>query len=121
MNAKAETAPRLDPLKWVVALAIVGGGVYANAMFGTEPFIYRLLAGVALGIGVAFILMQTAQGQATWRLAKEANVEIRKVVWPNRTETTQTTLIVVVVVLIVALLLWGLDSGVSWIVRAIIG
>ena len=121
MNAKAETAPRFDPFKWVVALAIVGVGIYANALFGTEPFIYRLLAGVALGVVVAFILMQTSQGNATWKLAKEANVEIRKVVWPSRSETTQTTLIVLVVVLIVALLLWGLDSGVSWIVQAIIG
>ena len=122
MNAKAETtAQRLDPLKWIVALAIVGGGVYANAIYGAEPFLYRLIAGLALGAVVAGILMQTAQGQATWKLAKEANVEIRKVVWPNRTETTQTTLIVVVVVLLVALLLWGLDSGVSWIVQGVIG
>ena len=70
---------------------------------------------------MAFILIQTSQCQSTWKLAKEANVEIRKVVWPNRTETTQTTLIVVVVVLLVALMLWGLDSGVSWIVQGVIG
>lgn len=121
MNAKAEAAPRLDPLKWVVALAVVVGGVYANAIFGTEPFLYRLIAGVALGGIVAFILMQTTQGQATWKLAKEANVEVRKVVWPNRSETSQTTLIVLIVVIVVAAMLWGLDSGVSWVVQAIIG
>mgnify|MGYP001222228036 FL=1 len=122
MNAKAETtASKLDPFKWIVAIAIVGGGVYVNAMYAAEPFLYRLIAGLALGAVVAVILMQTAQGQSTWKLAKEANVEIRKVVWPNRTETTQTTLIVVVVVLLVALMLWGLDSGVSWIVQGVIG
>jgi preprotein translocase subunit SecE len=42
-------------------------------------------------------------------------------VWPTPQETTQTTLIVVVVVLIVALLLWGIDSGLSWGVKGIIG
>ncbi|TIR54961.1 MAG: preprotein translocase subunit SecE, partial [Mesorhizobium sp.] len=47
--------------------------------------------------------------------------EIRKVVWPTRQETTQTTLIVVAVVLVMALLLWGLDSLLGWLVSLIVG
>ena len=47
--------------------------------------------------------------------------EIRKVVWPTRQETTQTTLIVVAVVLVMALLLWGLDSLLGWLVSMIVG
>ncbi|MEC8819383.1 MAG: preprotein translocase subunit SecE, partial [Pseudomonadota bacterium] len=43
------------------------------------------------------------------------------VVWPSRQETTQTTLIVVVVVIFVALILWGMDSTLSWSIRSIIG
>jgi preprotein translocase subunit SecE len=54
-------------------------------------------------------------------LAKEARVEIRKVVWPTRQETTQTTLIVVAVVLVMSLLLWGVDSLLGWIVSLIVG
>lgn len=64
-------------------------------------------------------------GGARWNflasLAKEARVEIRKVVWPSRQETTQTTLIVVAVVLVMALLLWGLDSLLGWLVSMIVG
>jgi preprotein translocase subunit SecE len=52
---------------------------------------------------------------------KEARNEIRQVVWPNRQETMQTTLIVVAVVLVMALLLWGLDSLLSWAVSSLIG
>ncbi|MBP5143215.1 preprotein translocase subunit SecE, partial [Pseudomonas chlororaphis] len=52
---------------------------------------------------------------------KEARTEIRKVVWPTRQETTQTTLIVVAVVLVMALLLWGLDSLLGWLVSLIVG
>ena len=52
---------------------------------------------------------------------KEARIEIRKVVWPTRQETTQTTLIVVAVVLVMALLLWGLDSLLGWLVSLIVG
>ncbi len=31
------------------------------------------------------------KGRAVWDLAREARVEVRKVVWPSRQETTQTT------------------------------
>ena len=48
-------------------------------------------------------------------------MEIRKVVWPTRPELVQTTAIVVVFVLVVALLLWGMDSLISWLVAGFIG
>ncbi len=122
MNAKAETLlDRLDPLKWLVAIAVVLGGVYANSLYAAEPFLYRLLAGLGLFAVVVVLLLQTTQGRGAWKLAKEANVEIRKVVWPNRTETTQTTLLVLVTVVAVALLLWGLDTVVSLAIVSIIG
>ena len=73
---------------------------------------------VSVVLGVA---LQTEKGAWAWNLAKEARVEIRKVVWPTTQETTQTTLIVVGVVIVVALILWGLDSSLSWGVRGIIG
>ena len=64
---------------------------------------------------------ELAKGQAFFALAKEARAEIRKVVWPTRQETTQTTLIVVAVVLVMALLLWGLDTLLGWLVSMIVG
>jgi preprotein translocase subunit SecE len=122
MTSKVEDqAPQYDSAKWFVAVAIILAGVYANSYFATEPLIYRAIAGLALaGVAVAVIL-QTAVGQATWDLAKESRVEIRKVVWPTRQETVQTTLIVVAVVIFVSLVLWVLDSGLSWIIQAVIG
>jgi preprotein translocase subunit SecE len=72
--------------------------------------------------GVAgWLATLTVKGKAFVTLCLEAKTEIRKVVWPTRTETTQTTLIVVVVVMIVALILWALDSLLSWIITFIIG
>jgi preprotein translocase subunit SecE len=47
---------------------------------------------------------------------KGSRTEIRKVVWPTRQETVQTTMIVVAFVVLVALLLWGLDSLLGWLV-----
>ena len=48
-------------------------------------------------------------------------VSVRKVVWPGRTETTQTTLLVVVMVFVVALLLWLYDSLLGWLIRLLTG
>ena len=61
------------------------------------------------------------KGAIAATLLKEARVEIRKVVWPTRPELVQTTAIVVVFVLVVALLLWGMDSLISWLVAGFIG
>lgn len=122
MNVKAEAkGSRFDLLKWLVVAALVIVGVVGNQYFSAEPILYRVLALLVIAALAGVIALQTSKGQAFWVLAKEARVEIRKVVWPTRQETTQTTLIVVAVVLIMALLLWGLDSLLGWLVSLIVG
>ncbi|GLK89850.1 preprotein translocase subunit SecE [Pseudomonas turukhanskensis] len=122
MTVKAEAKEsRFDLLKWLVVAALVVVGVVGNQFFSGEPILYRVLGLLALAAVAAFVGLQTAKGQAFFGLAKEARVEIRKVVWPTRQETTQTTLIVVAVVLVMALLLWGLDSLLGWLVSMIVG
>ena len=125
MNAKAKAAETgssgADIAVWVVVLAILAGGVYANAYFASVAVLYRVLAGIVIAGVAAGIALQSSQGRSAWSLVKEARTEVRKVVWPTRQETTQTTLIVVVVVFLVGLLLWGLDSALSWGVQATIG
>jgi len=111
----------LDWLKWLVVAAILGGGVYGNWYYQDESLLIRVLALLA-GAGVAvFIAIQTERGRSTWNLMKEARSEIRRVVWPSNQETTQTTLVVLVLVLVFALILWGLDSFLSWFVSSVIG
>ena len=122
MSSKVEDqAPKLDSVKWLLVVAVILGGVYANSFYATEPLLYRAIAGLVLVAIVIGIMLQTVIGQATWDLAKESRVEIRKVVWPTRQETVQTTMIVVAVVIVVALILWALDSSVSWVVQGVIG
>lgn len=122
MSTKAETSDsRFDILKWVVVAVIVCAGIYGNHYFAAEAVLYRAVALVALGLVAGFVALQTEKGKSFWSLLKEARIEIRKVVWPTRTETTQTTLIVVAVVLIMALILWGLDTLLGWIITKFIG
>lgn len=122
MSTKVEeTAYRLDTAKWLLVFAIVAAGIYGNTIYATVTLLYRALAGVAIAGLVVAIGLQTEKGRAVWDLAKEARIEVRKVVWPTRQETTQTTLIVVAVVLFVSLILWGLDSVLSWAIQGLIG
>ncbi|WP_445939158.1 preprotein translocase subunit SecE [Pseudomonas sp.] len=122
MNVKAEAKDsRFDLLKWLVVAALVIAGVVGNQYFSAEPILYRVLALLVVAVLAGVIALQTAKGKAFWVLAKEARVEIRKVVWPTRQETTQTTLIVVAVVLVMSLLLWGVDSLLGWLVSLIVG
>jgi len=116
-----QAASRLDTPKWLVVYALIILGVAGNHHFGDESLLYRVLALVVLALVAGFIALQTVKGRSIARLFKEAKVEIRKVVWPTRPELLQTTAIVLVFVLFVALVLWGMDSLVAWIVSGFIG
>ena len=121
-NPGADTSSGvLDWFKWLIVTALAAAGVYGNWFFRDESLLYRVLALVAIGIVAVLIALTTRTGGATWSLMKDARAEIRKVVWPTRTETNQTTMIVLLLVVLFALLLWGLDSLLSWIVASVIG
>ena len=122
MTSKVEGSEnRLDALKWLAVALLVAVGVVGNQYFSAEPILYRVLVLLVLAAVAGFLAFQTAKGKAFAVLLKEARVEIRKVVWPTRQETTQTTMIVVLVVLLMALMLWGLDSLLGWLVSLIVG
>lgn len=122
MNAKtSETHYRLDSLKWLLVIGVVAGGIWANSVYAVAPFLYRLGIGLGLVFLAVLIAFYTAKGKAVWDLAKEARVELRKVVWPTRTEWTQTTLIVVVAVILVAALLALIDWLLNLAIQGVIG
>ena len=116
-----QSHPILDRLKWLAVALMVGAGVVGNWYFGEHSLLNRVLALVALAVVAGFVILQTDRGRAMWDLAREARTEIRRVVWPTRQETTQTTFMVVLLVLLFALVLWGLDSLLSWLVSSVIG
>lgn len=122
MNTNVENkAGSLDWLKWLIVVGLLAGGVFANWYYQDEMLLLRVagLLGIA---GVAVLLaLQTDRGRAIWSLLKEARTEVRRVVWPSNQETTQTTLVVLLLVFVFALILWGLDALLGWIVSSIIG
>jgi preprotein translocase subunit SecE len=122
MNSKIEAGSnRLDSVKWFVVAVLITAGVGGNAYFGGQSLLYRVIALLVLAVAAVAVALQTTKGIEFWKLAKEARVEIRKVVWPTRQEATQTTLIVFAFVLVMALILWGLDTLVGWAASRILG
>ncbi len=111
----------MDRVLWIIVLLLVGVGIYSNSYFAAESTLYRVIGLLVLAGAAGWLATLTVKGKAFVTLCLEAKTEIRKVVWPTRAETTQTTLIVVVVVMIVALILWALDSLLSWAITFVIG
>jgi len=72
------------------------------------------------GIALAVILMAfSADGKRFIAYSKDSWLEIKKVVWPTRQESTRMTLVVFGFVLIMALFLWLIDKLVEWLVFSI--
>jgi len=111
----------LDIIKLLFAAGVLVGGLYSYYYFLEVALPLRVLmvlGGLAAGITVA---MTSTQGQRLWAFIQGARIELRKVVWPTRQETTQTSIAVFVFTLIMALFFWGLDSFLLWLTRSLVG
>ena len=111
----------MDKVKLTISLALLVGGVAGFYYFADQSLLMRVLGLLAVaGVSIA-IAYQTAVGQRTWGFVTDAQVEVKKVVWPTRKETLQTTGIVMVVVVLVGIFLWALDSLLLWLVKILTG
>jgi len=120
MNSETGTE-KLDIFKLSLALLIILADLVCFYLFDDYSLLFRVIALlIGAGIGIA-IALQTAKGKEIWGYFHDAQIEVRKVVWPTRQETIQTTLIVVVMVILVAIILWLLDMFLGWSIGSIMG
>ena len=111
----------LDILKLLIAAGVLIGGLFAYYYYVEVSLPLRVLmvlGGTVAGIAIG---MTSTQGKRLWAFIQGSRVEIRKVVWPTREETTQTAIAVFVFTLIMALFFWGLDSFLLWLTRSLVG
>ena len=97
-------------LLWIIGLILIGVAVYGNSYYAMEPLLYRVIGVLVVLILSLLVILRTVQGKEALTLILDSRKEIRRVVWPTRTETTQTTLIVIAAITFMGLVLWGLDS-----------
>ena len=103
-----------DRVKAVLAVAAVIAGVAGFYLLSQQPMIARVgavLGGLAAGGAIAWF---SGPGQRFFAFSKDSWSETRRVVWPERKETTQVTLIVFGFVLAMALFLWLVDKSLEW-------
>jgi preprotein translocase subunit SecE len=122
MNTKVVTeSSSLDTAKLVLALALLLGGVVAFQYYAEAPKLMRV-GGMVLDVLLATVLVsQTEKGRMVIGFVRDAQIEVRKVVWPTREETVQTTVVVMIVVVVFALVLYLLDIGLGWAMQSVIG
>ena len=111
----------LDIIKLLIAAGVLVGGLYSYYYFLEMSLPLRVLmvlGGLAAGIAIA---MTSTQGQRLWAFIQGARIEIRKVVWTTKQETTQTAIAVFIFTFIMALFFWGLDSFLLWLTRTLVG
>lgn len=122
MNSNVETTGmKLDTLKLGLALLIALAALVGFYFYADQSLLYRVVGLLtAAGISVA-IALQTEKGRHIWGYFHDAQIEVRKVVWPTRQETIQTTLIVIIMVVIVAIILWLLDMFLGWSIGLLMG
>jgi preprotein translocase subunit SecE len=96
------------------------GLVLVLALFATYYYDFsapiKALIWILWFVITALLAFFTNPGKKAFEFAKEAKIELQKVAWPTRQETVQTTSIVMIMVAVTGFVLWGLDSGVMWII-----
>jgi len=122
MNSNVETPhAALDTVKLAVAVILLFGGLAAFYMLAEVPKLTRVLGLIAaIGVAVA-IALQTDKGRAISAFIGDAQIEVRKVVWPTRKETVNTTLAVMFVVILAAVILWLLDMFLGFLMQYLMG
>ena len=107
----------IDKVKIVLALLILIAGVYGYQqlpnLLNSDVSILLRVGVVIVAIIVALFLVATSEyGKRFIEFAKGSRTEVRKMIWPTRTETSQTTAIVLVLVVLVSIFLYLVDLGV---------
>jgi preprotein translocase subunit SecE len=103
---------------WLAIVAITIAAFFCTYYFEISAPVKVILwiLWLTLSMGIAYF---TQVGKRTFMFAKEAKIELQKVVWPTRQETVQTTSIVMIMVAVTGFVLWGIDSGMMWVIAKI--
>ena len=109
-----------DKIKLALAALLVVAGIAGYYLLAANSIVLRILAvaaGIVAGVAAAWT---SALGQEFLAFAREALVEVRKVVWPTRKETVQTTAAVFAFVVVMAAFLWVSDKTLVWVLYELI-
>jgi len=106
----------IDKVKIGISILILIAGVFAfyrlPAMIADVSFLARVGALILAGVIALLVALSSQYGMSLVEFTKGSRIELRKMVWPTRPETTQMTIVVLVAVFLVGLFLWLIDMSV---------
>ncbi|MDD2799925.1 MAG: preprotein translocase subunit SecE [Methylococcales bacterium] len=110
-----------DITKQVLSVVFLVLGVVGFYYFSDVLLVYRVISLLVVFSGVLFLLSTTSVGKKILLFILESKLELSRVIWPTREETTRTTMLVFAMVFVVGFLLWMLDTFLFWGVRLLTG
>ena len=105
----------------IISIGVMITGIILFYYFSDIRLFYRVLGMISVLILSGFIGYQSNFGKLVYSYITDSKVELKKVTWPTKQETTQTTLGVIVVVIIVGILLWLFDMLLGWAIGTLYG
>ena len=103
------------------AIGVLVAGMILFYYFSDIRLFYRVLGMISVLILSGYIGYQSDFGKLVYSYLTDSKLELKKVTWPTKQETTQTTLGVIVVVIIVGILLWLFDMLLGWAIGTLYG
>ena len=101
----------------VLSIVAILGGIAAFYWYDELALVLRIgMVVLGLAAGAGFLWLST-YGREFVLFAQAARVELRKVVWPNRTETFQTTYVVIGFAIVMGVFFFVLDWILTWMTR----
>jgi len=103
----------------IVSIVIL---VASLAVFYLNPLaltslLFKVLIFVAGLVVAGLVFISGSEGKSFVSFMKETKIELKKVVWPTREETTKTTGMIIIAVIIVSIFLWIVDAFFTWMVQ----
>lgn len=104
-----------DKAKLAVSVLLVVGAVVAFYMLGKQDLWLRVVALLVL-LAAAIVTFFTAEaGKQLIAFGRDSVREVKKVVWPARSEAMQMTGYVFAFVFVMALFMWLTDKTLEWV------
>jgi len=106
-----------NAIKLLLAAVIVVAGLAGFYYLDQQPIWVRWLLVLFTLVGGAAVASQSALGKEVWQFVQSARIELRKVVWPTRKDSTSITIVVFVAVTVLGLFFWGLDAALAFLTK----
>ena len=105
----------------IFSIGILLFGMVLFYYFDDVRLFYRVLGMISIIVLSGFVGYQSDFGKLVYSYLIDSKVELKKVTWPTKQETTQTTLGVIFIVIIVGILLWLFDMLLGWAIGTLYG